>query len=237
MAKKKEMEIKGGNYTSANTSTTARSSSYVITTGILNPESNFYTITPADVSPEKDCDICKGKGLMRCPEDPSSFQSCDCVEKKKILRYLTNTYSGAKTIPVASFNTEAYKNRNLLLQNIAQPIYLSIVKSFLLYTLYKHSHLTVSGYDILDAYYKQFEQDALMPLLNADYLFITLCIDPINKQYAANLPSLFEKRKSLGKFTWIYTNKEIQSEPFKRIYSHELACYILENFHAPGENK
>ena len=235
MAKKPECNLKVSSYTSGNVTTPVATKSSSIPTGILNPDSVFYVAPPSSVSPEKDCPICRGGGSMRNPENPLEFQTCECVEKKKIQRYLTPTYAGAARIPFESFKTEMYYRKNILIHNLAQNIYQSIVKSFLLYTGYKHSHLTVSGHDILDAYFKQFEQNALQPLLNVEYLFIYLCVDPINKQYSANIPSLFEKRRQSGLFTWVYTNKEINSEPFKRIYSSELVEFILTNFQTPGK--
>ena len=153
---------------------------------------------------------------------------CLCMLKARAQNYLTPTYVNSKYM--RDFNVTPLVDQNILLDTVSQEYYKSLVKSFLLNTGMKYKHLTVTGYDLLQAYLNNSETGLFEYYSKIDLVFIYLAFDPKCNSYGIIITSLLEKRSLYKKPTWIFSNMSINSNAFLERYGDKLSEYCKKNF-------
>ena len=153
---------------------------------------------------------------------------CLCMLKARAKEYLTPTYLNAKYM--RDLEVAPLVDNNILLDTVSQDYFKSLAKSFLLNTGMKYRHLTVTGYDCLQAYLTNSESGIFEHYSTIDLLFLYLAFDPKCNSYGLIFTSLLEKRNLNRKPTWIFSNTSINSNAFLERYGDKLSEYCKKNF-------
>lgn len=170
------------------------------------------------------CGKCDHGYIMR----DGKRMECLCVLKAKAREYLTPTYMDAKYD--RGVDPSKLEGRNILMDTVTQPYFKSLVKSFLLNTGMKYKHLTVTGYDCLQAYLTNTETHIFDWYAKIDFLILYLAFDPRCSSYGVIITSLLEKRAMNKIPTWIFANYSISSNVFLERYGDNLSMYCKRNF-------
>ena len=153
---------------------------------------------------------------------------CLCQLKAKAQTYLTPTYVNAKYL--RDLNVTPFLGKNILLDTVPQEQFKSLFKSFILNTGMKFKHMTVTGYDCLQAYLTNTEAHIFDQYVHIDLLVLYLAYDPRCNSYGTIFTTLLEKRSLVKRPTWIYSNTSINSNIFLEKYGDKLVNYCRENF-------
>lgn len=128
------------------------------------------------------------------------------------------------------FDPSLLIEKDILISSCPQSLYKSIFKSFLLNTGMRYRHLTLSGYDIMQAYLTNTDQQDFTRASEVDILLLYLTADPFNRAYSNVITSLIQKRRFNSFSTWIYTPHRIKEGAFTALYGSELAEFIDTKF-------
>lgn len=173
------------------------------------------------------CKHCDGSKVVYKNNVP---YKCQCVTVDEIKAYLTPMYVNANftnsdsilslvknkfnVFCAPKFNWDSFKQR---------------VKSFLIKTKYKYSHLTVTGSDIIGAFIQDHERlDVYKNKVNL--LILKLDIDPQKSPYSSYVVSLLEYRYLNNKDTWVFSGNNIESTEFRDLYGNETCLYLKDKF-------
>jgi len=189
------------------------------------------TIKPLETCPE-----CHGLGFIPVPGAPEKLWKCRCLVRAEIIEYLTPLYVKAEWN--RDFETAPFIDRNVLFQGYGEAAFQKIVKSFLLGTVMKYLHCTVTASALIAAYYARPGADE--PVSTAEgrasesygqLRFVDLCVlylvtDPPNRHYGAVLTALLQERNRYHRPTWIYTPNPIASATFQSLYGSAFAAVL-----------
>lgn len=180
------------------------------------------------IKPDLNCPDCKGQGSLYSPST-EQYVKCKCLLLKEAVHYLTPYYQKSvywKDLPPAKFN-----NNDLIFESNPIGKFKSFVKSYLLNTAMKYTHLTVSPYDILQAYLGNSEEASFSGMMSkVDILIIIFETDPNNGHYGLIIKSLIEKRRRYNKNTFIFSSTLVKSNAFVSKYQTLLTEYIESSF-------
>lgn len=171
---------------------------------------------------DPNCALCKGSAWM--DRDGDRVQ-CLCILKQRALDYLGAIYRNA--VYFQGLNPEpTLKNFNILVQQEPEVAFKSFVKSILLNTGMKYSHLTYTGYDIVNLYLADKDGTWARPILETDFMIYWLGEDPKNSAYGDVLRYILQKRILDGKRNWIFSKFNIKSGDFYEKYTLKLSEFI-----------
>ncbi|MBF0527428.1 MAG: hypothetical protein HQK56_20285 [Deltaproteobacteria bacterium] len=164
------------------------------------------------------CPECNGSGYLW---GVKGKKECSCKLKARALEYLTPMYADARYYK--ELDTSKLLNKNIYCKTNDKHAFKTAVKSFLLNTGMKFKHLTVTPYDLLQLYLRDAEDKGFSRLFGIDYIFIMFIADPKNGHYGNIISSLLESRDLRGTKTWIFSEKNLESDAFIKAYSQELS--------------
>ncbi len=151
------------------------------------------------------------------------------------IEYLTPLYVKAEWNH--DFQTAPFIDRNVLFQNYSEAAFQKIVKSYLLGTIMKYRHFTVTASALIAAYYASPGDEPVSTaegrasvtygqLRHVDLCILYLVTDPPNRHYGAVLTSLLQERNRYHRPTWIYTPNPIASATFQGLYGRDFAAVL-----------
>jgi len=190
------------------------------------PEEALQTSGGPIFLPDPNCTSCHGSGFISL--ESGAHQRCTCLLRQHALHYLTPTYASANYFQ--SLNVTPMLNRNLLLEEMPQSLFKQTVKSFLLNTAMKLSHMTCSGYEVIQGYLTNRESNLYTRMQNVDLLILYLVQDPRNRSHAEVMIALIEHRILHNLPTWVYTQHKTRSESFTSIYQIDLHNFLTKKF-------
>jgi hypothetical protein len=144
------------------------------------------------------------------------------------------TYAQAEWNP--DFPTAPFIDQNVLCQNYSEAAFQKIVKSFLLGTVMKYRHCTVTASALIAAYYANPDEEPVNSegrasesygqLRHVDLCILYLVTDPPNRHYGAVLTGHLQERNRYHRPTWIYTPNPIASATFQGLYGAAFAAVL-----------
>jgi hypothetical protein len=160
---------------------------------------------------------------------------CECLIRAEAIEYLTPLYAAAEWNP--DFQTAPFIDRNVLCQYYSEAAFQKIVKSFLLGTVMKYRHCTVTASALIAVFYANPGDEpvsaaegratvAYGQLRDVDLCILYLVTDPPNRHYGAVLTSLLQERNRYHRPTWIYTPNPIASATFQTLYGAAFAAVL-----------
>jgi hypothetical protein len=187
------------------------------------------------IKPLATCPDCHGKGFIPMPGVAETVTKCACLIRAEAIEYLTPLYAAAEWNP--DFQTTPFIDQNVLCQNYSKAAFQKIVKSFLLGTLLKYRHCTVTAAALIAAYYASPDEEpdstsngraseSYGQLRHVDLCILYLVTDPPNRHYGAVLTSLLQERHRYHRPTWIYTPNPIASATFHGLYGAAFAAVL-----------
>jgi hypothetical protein len=139
---------------------------------------------------DKNCTLCKGSGIS---EYKGKRGVCPCVIRQKAQEYLTPIYKDVKYM--RDFDSTVLEGKNILIESTNVSYFKEVAKSFLLNTAMKYSHLTLTAYDVVTAWFENpLQSTTYKKVLNVDIMLFYLVSDPKNAAYGDVLTSVIEKR-------------------------------------------
>jgi hypothetical protein len=182
------------------------------------------------IRPLADCPDCRGRGFI--DSSPGKVTECNCVTRQTILRYLTPEYSTAQldpNFPVTHF--EKLLEQDLLFKNYPVMRFREKVKSYLIITgiepKTRKSHLTVSAWDVVQAYMRPDYNVTIEHIRAVDLFILLLDNDPRNSSYSEYLILVIKERQRMGKRTLIWTRWQPDSEAFINLYGEPFAQWLM----------
>jgi hypothetical protein len=164
------------------------------------------------------CQACQGTGCV-------GTVPCDCKVgrlRTEIIRYLTPLYRRAEISDAISKIPSEEFLRNLFIEGVPQEKFKSFVKTALLSSNMRYSHLTHSAYEIMEIYLGKVDGLHLMDLYKKpDLLILNLSCDPANAHYGPVLQTLLEGRTQREKWTWVNSRHPIDSGTCKKNYGSD----------------
>lgn len=157
------------------------------------------------------CPECNGTGFL---EKEHGGSECPCVLKNRALGYLTPEYASA--LYTKTLNVERLEGKDLFIFQAGN--YKGLVKSYLLNTGMRFSHLTGTAYDIMQAYLGLSGEGNWQRYQNVDFLVLIMQLDPPNRSYTEVVGSMIKSRHRMGKRTWIIARDMHDSTSFKQAY-------------------
>ena len=154
---------------------------------------------------------------------------CTCLHVDELKNYLTPLYSKAKYLnnsSISSIISKAEKT-NLLFNDVSWEKIQSVVKSFLIHSKIKYSHLTTTPTEIIKNHINNHEIYDQYKFV--DLLIIRFSCDVFNSHYQYILPNLLDHRKIYNKKTWICTSSSPSSQSFVNHYSQIVSDIILDS--------
>ena len=179
------------------------------------------------IAPDVDCPKCGGSPGLMSSGDGRKIK-CICILVQEAKQYLTPVYANAKYIK--SFKAQELIGKNMLIDSVPQMAFKAVIKSFLLNTGMRYSHITATAYDILQAYLTDTEHRLFKSMAEVQYLIIFLVADPRNRSYGDIIVSLLEKRANYGLTTILYSSKHVGHCDFRAAYSDKLTKFLEDHF-------
>jgi hypothetical protein len=187
------------------------------------------TIKPLATCPEG-----HGEGYLPVPDVDETVIKCPCLVRAEAIDYLTPLYAAAEWNP--DFQTAPFIDRNVLCQYYGEAAFQKIIKSFLLGTVMKYRHCTVTASALIAAYYASPGEEPVSTdgrasesygqLRHVDLCVLYLVTDPPNRHYGAVLTALLLERNRYHCPTWIYTPNPIASATFQGLYGAAFAAVL-----------
>lgn len=163
------------------------------------------------------CEICKGSGFV---SKGQALVECECKLRERLLAYLTPFYASSTLIE--GMDASKMQGKNLVASDMELSNFKSIVKSFLLLSLKKPPHHTVTAHDIIQSYVQAEGATQYSELTEFPLLFIYLNNDPPNRQYSEIIGTLITKRQMKSNVTWVYSRTKVPSQDFSFRYGEGL---------------
>jgi len=176
-----------------------------------------------DSKPDFGCKLCNGMGYVI---EGEVRRSCDCVLISHIKKYLTPTYANS---PYTLNNFNGFEN-SCIFDGCSRSHFKSIVKSFLLTHRLEVTHMSVTPFDIIEAYFSLKESDEFKDMISTDLLIIYFCTDPRNKLYGEAIITILDKRLIENKWSWVFCKESFDSKWFRDNYTSQLSDYLRDNF-------
>jgi hypothetical protein len=187
------------------------------------------------IRPLADCTHCHGKGFF--DSSPGKSKECDCVTRQKILHYLTPEYANPKItldpkFPLAHFD-DLLKRDLIFIKNFPLMRFREKLKSYLAVTWFepetRKSHLTVSAWDVVQAYMRSDHNVKIEDIRAVDLFILLLDNDPRNSSYSEYLMLVIKERQRMGKRTLIWSRQNPGSEAFINLYGEPLSQWLLSD--------
>jgi hypothetical protein len=173
------------------------------------------------------CPICGGLGTVEVSQ--RQRRDCECVIRARAIRYLTPAYAGERWIK--SMKVESIEGgMQLLIQDTTDPVFKTLVKSFLLNTGMRYDHETATGYDVIQGWIRNGETGMLSRYQTVPLLLLRLAGDYRNAAYSETLVPLLQERLQMGLRTWVFVPFGVKRDQFAQNYQAEVQRYIVENF-------
>jgi hypothetical protein len=183
------------------------------------------------------CDICNGTGVT--PEDVS----CKCEYgrlREWVIKYLTPRYRVPSDNSFDKFPVETFL-KNYFIEGANKQRFKALVRNVLFRSECKYSHMTLSGYEFLQDYYLNKDEDSPKNIGDLwdkpDLLILILGYDPPNAHFSAALEALIYERVERGKWTWVNSRHPLDSEHFTKVYDIDLWNSFKERQYKEGEIK
>lgn len=184
-------------------------------------------------APDPACRDCSGRGWLRTPR---GVEECACLLRRRVVHYLTPRYAdpavpwdrGSDPAPLVGKDVLVGPWR---LDRGAAGTPLSAVKSFLLRTGARRTHLTATLHEVVQRYLANRQSGGLDELARPDLLVLLFDVDPPNKAYPDLLTWLMvQRRRAHGRDTWALTRYDPATRPFRSRYGDEVADHLLAAF-------
>jgi len=194
------------------------------------------------IRPLADCPDCHGKGFIP-GSDSQKSQECNCVTKQEVQRYLTPEYANRNInldpeFPLAHFSDLLKRDlifiKNYPLMRFREKIKSYLAKTWLFEPETRKSHLTVSAWDVVQAYMRSDHNVKIEDIRAVDLFILLLDNDPRNSSYSEYLMLIIKERQRMGKRTLIWSRQNPGSEAFINLYGEPLSQWLLSdeaNFH------
>ena len=186
------------------------------------------------ISPLADCPDCHGKGFIP-GSDSQKSKECDCVTRQEILHYLTPEYANRNIhldpkFPLAQFSDLLKQDlifKDYPLLRFREKIKSYLARSWLFEPETRKSHLTVSAWDVVQAYMRSDHNVKIEDIRAVDLFILLLDNDPRNSSYSEYLMLVIKERQRMGKRTLIWSRHNPGSEAFINLYGEPFAQWLM----------